>query len=276
MAIRPSNKYPSQTATDVAYPYGKARNQIVSGDGTGTPLEQDLVNDIFGFQQALLVAAAITPSDAPDTQTASQYLDAVRYVSTHPTGTGFFAFGIAAQDILAFGALDIGGAATFETTSRFVGGATFQTTSHFVGVATFDQPAAFNLGLSAFGPTALHGTTALSAAVTVSAEIILSTLGRIRQKVVYGPDLDHTYNEGDATRVVANALTAARNYTVNDAAADGAEFEFINWSSFTITVKNSSATPIATVAALSAGFPGRIKLMWHFDGGSTQWHQVSK
>jgi hypothetical protein len=78
MAINPSIRYSGRTDTsDPAYPRGKARNVAVVGDGTGTPWEKDLVNDLFGFQQALLGAALIVPSGTPDKVGASQYLDAV-------------------------------------------------------------------------------------------------------------------------------------------------------------------------------------------------------
>src|SRR6185295_6263135 len=80
MALKPSLKYPGQidTGDPTGYPHGKARNIVVEGDGIGTPFEQDLVNDIFGFQQAMLVGAGITPSNVPDKVGASQYLDALR------------------------------------------------------------------------------------------------------------------------------------------------------------------------------------------------------
>ncbi len=80
MALKPSARYPGQLDTSDAtgYPHGKAQNVVVEGDGVGTPFEKDLVNDILGFQQALLVGAAITPSNVPDKVGASQYLDALR------------------------------------------------------------------------------------------------------------------------------------------------------------------------------------------------------
>lgn len=82
MAISPKVVYNGQVdASDPAYPQGKARNIVVVGDGIGTPWEQRLVNDIFGFQQALLLAAGITPSGTPDTALVSQYLDAVRWIA---------------------------------------------------------------------------------------------------------------------------------------------------------------------------------------------------
>jgi hypothetical protein len=81
MALKPSDRYPAQIDTDVAYPFGKARNAGSFQDGTGTPLEKDLVNDLFGMQQALLVAASLEPSGTPDSASVSQYLEAVRRVS---------------------------------------------------------------------------------------------------------------------------------------------------------------------------------------------------
>lgn len=79
MAIIPKDKYAGQTdEADPGYPLGKAKNIGVPGDGTGTPWEEDLVNDIFGFQQALLEAGNITPSEVPDKVGASDYVDAIQ------------------------------------------------------------------------------------------------------------------------------------------------------------------------------------------------------
>jgi hypothetical protein len=80
MALIPGSRYSGQTDTDAAYPQGKARNAGSYQDGTGTPLEKDWVNDIWGFLQALLAYAAITPSGDPDEVGASQYMQAVQYV----------------------------------------------------------------------------------------------------------------------------------------------------------------------------------------------------
>lgn len=77
MALNPAARYPGQLETGVpGYPYGKAQNVIGVGDGNGTPFERDLVNDVLGFQQALLVTAGITPSGTPESATSSQYLQA--------------------------------------------------------------------------------------------------------------------------------------------------------------------------------------------------------
>lgn len=90
MALVPKDKYPSQIDTsDPAYPHGKARNVGSPGDGTGTPWEEDLVNDVFGFQQALLDAASITPSGTPDKVGACQYLDALNVIIPDVVDNGY-------------------------------------------------------------------------------------------------------------------------------------------------------------------------------------------
>jgi len=79
MALEPKLTYPGQILTsDPAYPLGKARNVAVPGDGTGTPWEALLVNDLFGFQQAMLDEAGLTATNVPDKVGASQYLDALK------------------------------------------------------------------------------------------------------------------------------------------------------------------------------------------------------
>lgn len=79
MAINPESLYPGKIAPSTAdYPYGAARNITTPGDGTGTPWEAALVNDIFGLQQSLLSDAAIVPTGTPEKVGASQYLDAMR------------------------------------------------------------------------------------------------------------------------------------------------------------------------------------------------------
>ena len=79
MAISVKDRYPSKIdTTDAAYPEGKARNIVNTLDGTGTPFEKDLVNDIFGLQQAIYKEAGITPSGIPDTADVSQQLEGIK------------------------------------------------------------------------------------------------------------------------------------------------------------------------------------------------------
>lgn len=84
MANNPSTLpgYNGQTAApDANYTYGSARNDTAPGDLTGTPRIAAEINDILGFQQALLNKASIVPSGNPDTVLVSQYLDATKLVS---------------------------------------------------------------------------------------------------------------------------------------------------------------------------------------------------
>lgn len=79
MALDIASKYPGKSnAATAAYPFGSARNITTPGDGTGTPLEKAWLNDLFGFQQALINGAGLTPSGNADTAQASQYLEAAR------------------------------------------------------------------------------------------------------------------------------------------------------------------------------------------------------
>src|SRR5262245_45433305 len=93
MALIPKDEWPAQTDdSDPDYPQGKAQNVSVSGDGSGTPWVARLINDIWGWLQALLADASVTPSGDPDKVGASQYLEALDklYAPTvlEITGTG--------------------------------------------------------------------------------------------------------------------------------------------------------------------------------------------
>lgn len=79
MAIDPSALYGAQIDTsDSDYPLGKAKVDIIPGDGNGTPLHKDWLNDHWGFQQALLASVGASPSGSPDKVGSSQYLEALR------------------------------------------------------------------------------------------------------------------------------------------------------------------------------------------------------
>jgi hypothetical protein len=87
MALDLAVTYPGQVDEgDPGFPQGKARNVVVEGDGTGFPLEKTWVNDLLGFEQALLDEASITPSGDPDEVGASQYLEAVQAIALAANG----------------------------------------------------------------------------------------------------------------------------------------------------------------------------------------------
>jgi len=101
MAIEPQTAYPTQIETgDPGYPLGKAKNVTVQGDGTGTPLERDWVNDIWGFLQAMLDSAGITATGTPDEVGASQYLDALDALANLNTPTAVVRFETGSSDII--------------------------------------------------------------------------------------------------------------------------------------------------------------------------------
>ena len=80
MAINPSTNTTMTgriTAADSNYPYGSSKNETAVGAKDGTPYFKQRADDLFGLQQALLVAAGITPSGDADTAIASQYLQAM-------------------------------------------------------------------------------------------------------------------------------------------------------------------------------------------------------
>lgn len=83
MAISPKVTYPGQVdETDpTGYPLGKAQNETNPGDDDGTPLEETWVNDLFGFQQALLAEAGLSPSGTPDKVGDSQYVEAIKEIA---------------------------------------------------------------------------------------------------------------------------------------------------------------------------------------------------
>jgi hypothetical protein len=79
MAINLELQYPGKiNPSNPDYPYGSARNVTTPGDGTGTPWEAAIVNDILGLQQALLQSSGVVPSGTPETALASQFFEALK------------------------------------------------------------------------------------------------------------------------------------------------------------------------------------------------------
>lgn len=102
MALNIETQYPGKSnAADADYPFGSARNISIPGDGTGTPLEEAWLNDLFGLQQALLSRTGITPSGLPDTSAVSQYLQAL--VQLFPATYGDLSTELLGDDSIAVG-----------------------------------------------------------------------------------------------------------------------------------------------------------------------------
>lgn len=79
--IRPDVELaPNITTADGSYPQGSSKNETAPGNNDGTPHNKLRADDIFGFQQASVKMAAITPSGSPDSalnKTSSQQLQAI-------------------------------------------------------------------------------------------------------------------------------------------------------------------------------------------------------
>jgi len=80
MALNPSTNGTMSgriTAPDANYPYGSSKDETSAGAGDGTPYFKSRADDIFGFQQALLVSSAIVPSGNADTAVESECMKSV-------------------------------------------------------------------------------------------------------------------------------------------------------------------------------------------------------
>jgi len=79
-----ASKYPTQTtAPDANYPLGGAQNVTSPGDGTGTPWDEELINDIIGFFQALITETGVIVSGNAETAVASDLWDALKLIYSY-------------------------------------------------------------------------------------------------------------------------------------------------------------------------------------------------
>jgi len=283
MAIAPKDRYPGQTiAGDTSYPYGKARDIGTSGDGSGTPWEKDLVNDFFGFFQAILVAAAIVPTGISDTALVSQYLDAIKWLTKNIAGDLIHAGNYIGFSVSVFNGVNAGGPSHFSSTVRVDGDATFNgdvlATSKAGRFKTLVISALSTLlDLTVTGATTLAGQVTLNGADNrVFGPIKLFAGGKIVDNVVYSPNTDLVVTDSSATMLVYQSGTVAASHvtTLNDTTIVGSPIILLNYSSFTQDVHNQSGASIATVPAYSSGVPGFLRMAWISDGASTQWHVV--
>lgn len=89
MAIRLEDEYANSEPASAAYPEGSFKNSTSPTTKDGTPLEKAWGDDIYGFLQALLSGAGISPSGAPDTALVSQYKAGIQFMvdAVIPSGT---------------------------------------------------------------------------------------------------------------------------------------------------------------------------------------------
>lgn len=144
MALKPDTNFAGKiNPATAAYPYGSARNVTTQDDGTGTPFIDLLINDNFGWQQALLDEAGIVPSGSPDSKTTSQYMQAFKKVlafsgqlvfnSTADFSTGTLANGVVLSDDEVTYLLD--NELTVKTNGFYSGSTTGNATYKFLNAA---------------------------------------------------------------------------------------------------------------------------------------------
>jgi len=76
--------YASIANTSGAFPNVVGVNASGGGATDGTPFIKDLIDDLWGFNQALMNAANITPSGSSETSSVSQRLLAIQRIAGHP------------------------------------------------------------------------------------------------------------------------------------------------------------------------------------------------
>lgn len=87
MALNINSQFtPRANPPSADYPTGSFKDSSLPGVFDGTPLTAIDRNDLQGFTDALLAAANITHSGAPDTATSSQRFDALISIITGITG----------------------------------------------------------------------------------------------------------------------------------------------------------------------------------------------
>ena len=282
MALNLTLTYPAQVIAGGAdYPYGKARNVTVSGDGTGTPWEALLVNDWLGFVQSLLVDSFITPTNLPDRVGASQYLDALKHIARTPQ-TGLFDISggtILADQVVTGDGSRLGGAGNVFKASQFVGLAQFSAGVNANAISVSTPGAVFTSTGALVGNTGFLNVDCqiplkLSSTAEAHDEIVLVGAGRIRTTSIYAANADTTYNvtQGNVL-VIRGTVSATRIYTLAaTGASDGSTIQIRNFSGFTQTIKNSVGVTIATIPAVSGTVCGKGFVRWEDNGAGTDWN----
>lgn len=76
-AIRLEDTYTQTTPASADYPGGSFKNTTTPGGTDGTPLEKSWADDFLGFRDAIMSAAGVGYSGAPDTAQSSDALNAL-------------------------------------------------------------------------------------------------------------------------------------------------------------------------------------------------------
>jgi hypothetical protein len=249
MAIRPIILYPSQVdGSDANYPHGKAKNRASEADTSATPLSKDWVNDLWGWQQALLAAAGMTPSGSADKVGASQYLDAVKQVTLLQLASATTQIIIGGLGLRMNGDLETHGAVNLRGAGTGV---------------TVDNDAYVNGTLRALAAELGNGTSA--AAVMLTSRMVCSSQGRYVRRSAPTLDANAAIFPGSSQWFWVNPGVAGnRSYAINDTnIGDDDEFGMTNPSpSFYVTVVRPTGPPSIQLDALTWGYFKRLSGTW--------------
>jgi hypothetical protein len=113
MAVKYYERYPNNWgAPNSNYPQGQGQNKT-PGNNDGSYFDATLINDIMGFLQGLLSQANITPNDVIDTAQSSQYIDAMKQLTSGYEFKGYIEWdGAAWQLTESSGTIGLSGAST--------------------------------------------------------------------------------------------------------------------------------------------------------------------
>lgn len=79
--LNPLATYPANTnPATPERPFGNGKNSTAPGAKNGSPWEKLYVDDLYGFDAALIKAANLTPTNVPDEVGASQRVDAINFL----------------------------------------------------------------------------------------------------------------------------------------------------------------------------------------------------
>lgn len=145
------------------------------------------------------------------------------------------------------------------------------------GTVDFNRP----VTIEAATTFSLHATTTIDGAVTLESELVLSGVGRIRERVSYATDTDMTVNPAlvgqSLVWVSSGAITAPRTITFLDG-QEGQRIRLVNYSAHAMTLHNSSGGSLLTAPTLPAidgdNKPGVVELEWLTNGATTVWSYV--
>jgi hypothetical protein len=288
----PKLLYPAQTiASDPNFPHGKARNVLVEGDGTGTPLEASWLNDLWGAIAWLMQFGGQTPNELEEGVNGSQIGSAIAYLIEHVedlfgdvvSHTSFKTLGglrvegdplvVKSPNNVIDGTTTVSKPMTFTAQAILQGGLFVQSAV----LATFDCVVAFQQNVAVTGQLFASGLTTLNGDVNVQKSLRLNGARFVKRTKLMPDTSGVTIDETDWFNVCiwrAPTITASHSVFLGDASQVGSEIELVNLTSYGQLIVNSVGGAIGTLSPLSGSKPGYVKLIWFDAGSGNAWNIV--